>query len=320
MAYLQTTATSAADVLSTLATFAAQVGYTVSRNNTFSGSGLSRRVVTLKHAVGDYAHIYTTGVAATSTSIISTRSISVALAADAIAQPERSPEATAELLSPGPYAKLWLFGQSGAAPYIYMVLEIAAGRYRHFGFGEVNKLGTWTGGSFNYGQSWVQGAGQSSAPGHANNTKPFSGDSTAPNGGLHCEQVTSANHSFVGVDQRYCPLTQTNNARRADTGLTDGTGFNYTARTQGIPGAGVSLYNQRAHLGRIVFSVFDNGGFWRLAGEVPGARTVSVAPFQDAEEFSIGSDVWKVFPLVRRGTLSNQESSGDYGLAYRKVT
>ena len=55
-----------------------------------------------------------------------------------------------QLLSSGPY-NYWFFAGEGSNPYIHCVLEIEPNKFRHFGFGNIDKYSDWTGGEYTYG-------------------------------------------------------------------------------------------------------------------------------------------------------------------------
>lgn len=318
MAYLQTSASNVSDVLDIIASFASGLGWTVVRNNVIP-SDSNRQLLTLSRAGADYAHFFSS-TPLPSTSIHTMRSIGVDAVGTWSAQPERSGTSETNLLSPGPYPNLWLFGESGPSPYIHCVVEHTAGRYRHFGIGELIKIGSWTGGSYSYGTSWVQGAVTADA-GHSSHAVPFSEQrSTTPNsiGYLRCDDTDAPANVYAGIDNRYVAYNA-GSPRRVATGFCGGN-MGYVNHGLGLEGFAFSNYNQRAHLLHLQHFVSVAGSFWRPIGEPPAVRACNIAPFTPGEEFTIGSDIWKVFPLVRKGVTSGLESSGNQALAYKKVT
>ncbi len=56
----------------------------------------------------------------------------------------------------GPHTAYWFFEQDSAPAYVHVVVEVDAGRFRHFGFGEIEKVGDWIGGDYIYGHFWDQ--------------------------------------------------------------------------------------------------------------------------------------------------------------------
>lgn len=327
MAYLQTTATSTSDILNTIATFATGLGWTVSRNNTFTSGANNRRILTLSRAGFDYTHFFDDLSSTTKTNIYVMRSIGVNLTGDFSAQTERSDYSQTNLLSGGPYVAMWLFGEGGSNPYIHVVIEHAAGRYRHFGIGNLIKKGVWTGGDYCYGTWW----NQSFSPNFAQdatvnyNYKPFtaSADAAAHNGGIRCNECDAGGHGISGVDQKYVPYWNYY-PRRCDTGFVsdnNSTNFEYVSSGLGLATAStmLSVFNQRTNLIRLNHFVTSSGGYWRFIGEPPAIRACSVNTFEAGQEFVIGSDTWKIFPLVNKNLVSLVEYSAHYGLAYKKV-
>src|SRR5690606_30494582 len=177
---LQTTATSISDILDTIEAFAEDLGWTSERNNTFTSGSTTQRILTLSYGGVDYAHFASeSSTSSNKTTMITMRSISIDTFAGLSSQPERSTQAQSNLLNAGPYSNLWLFGEAGATPYIHCVLEYVAGRYRHFGVGDLVKKGVWEGGSYCYGTFWNQSSsyiGVATTPYHST---PFDGSTIA---------------------------------------------------------------------------------------------------------------------------------------------
>jgi hypothetical protein len=62
-------------------------------------------------------------------------------------------------------------------------------------------------------------------------------------------------------------------------------------------------------------------GTWTLLGEFPDVRFLNISNFNAGDELTLGTDVWKIFPLWNKAYSAGSEPiSYDYGLAYRKVT
>lgn len=326
MAYQQTTASSIDDLLNTVATFASNLGWTVARNNTFTSGSNNRRILSLSRAGFDHVHLFTELSSATKIQLFTMRSIDIDTSLDAIAQPSRSTYPETNLLSGGSYPNFYLFGENGANPYVHCVIEHAAGRYRHFGFGELVKQGTWTGGSYVTGTFWNQSTININSPASSTHGSPWS-LSTIANANLaaiRCDDSDATANTISGVDVRYLPYSpSTIFPRGVGTGFRRSVGGSesvlYVDDGMGLLNYTFSNYNQRTNLVRIKHFVTVAGGFFRYIGEPPAVRAINISPYQNGEEFTIGSDVWKVFPIVRKGSVANQEYSGNYGIAYKKV-
>lgn len=322
MAYLQTTATSVSNMLDTIATFATGLGWTVHRNDTFTSGSNTRRILSIGRAGADYAHFYSQLNNAAKTEIYTMRSIGLSTTGDQSTNPEKSTYALTNLLSGGPYVNFWLFGESGSNPYIHCVVEHASGRYRHFGIGEIVKAGTWTGGSYCYGIDWNQSTLYADSPNSTQHNVMFhEGGNSNNNGAIRCDNSDATANGISGVDNRYLPY-YLSPSRRAMTGLRvysiTGT-LCYVSEGMGLKDYAFSNYNQRSHLIRLKHFVTVAGNYRRHIGEPPAIRALNINPFQAAEEFSIGADTWKVFPLIRKGLLVDAECSEYYGIAYKKV-
>lgn len=319
MAYQLTTATSIDDILNTIAAFATSLGWTVDRNNTFTSGSNTRRILTISRAGADYAH-FASELATTKLTLHTMRSIGVSTSVDLLSQPNRSTFSQTNLLTAGPYVNLWLFGESGSNPYIHCVIEHASGRYRHFGIGEMVKKGTWTGGSYCYGTFWSQSALMS-----PNSTQHFCpmdelASASGNNGTLRCDDCDATANGLSGVDNRYLPYDNSY-SRRAMTGpRSSSSTFGYIHECMGIQNYAFSTYNQRAHLIHYSTFVTRASSFSTYVGEPPAIRAVNVNTFAAGEEFTVASDTWKVFPLIRKGVVvAGQEYSDYYGIAYKKV-
>jgi hypothetical protein len=67
----------------------------------------------------------------------------------------------------GPHSGYWFFENDSNPAYCHVVVEVDAGRFRHFGFGELDKIGAWTGGEYCYGHFWSQSISVIDAPASA---------------------------------------------------------------------------------------------------------------------------------------------------------
>lgn len=323
MAYLLTTATSIDDMLNTIATFAAGLGWTVDRNNTFTSAPNTRRILTLSRSGVDYAHFASELSNTTKVTLHTMRSIGVSTSVDLLSQPNKSTLSQSNLLSGGPYVNFWLFGESGSNPYIHCVLEHASGRYRHFGIGELIKKGTWTGGSYCYGTLWDQSStftDQILSVSHSCPFDDYSNASSGNNGSVRCDECDATANGISGVDNRYLPYFNTS-SRRAMTGArgNSSTLIDYIHEGMGLKDFAFSNYNQRSHLIHYAHFITRASGYYSYIGEPPAIRAANISPFQPGEEFTVGSDTWKVFPLIRKGVFVDAEMSDYLAIAYKKV-
>lgn len=333
MAYQESTPTSVSDMLNIISAFAVGLGWTEARNNIFTSGANTRRILTLSRSGFEHVHLFGVLSNTTYNMIYVMRSLGLSTGADFSSQPNRGQYSQTNLLSNGPFVKMYLFGEGGSNPYVHAVIEHAAGRYRHFGFGELIKKGTWTGGAYCYGHSVLQ-QDNSSTPGtpeNGNHLNPFSMNNQSYtnanyyNGGVRCNDCDSPPNNLSGVDNTFI-VYNADASSKVGTGFVNqvvSVDFPYMKESMGMHLVGRSDYNQRTHLIRFSHFVSRASGYRTYIGEPAAIRGIDMTAYSAAEEFIIGSDTWKVFPLVRKGTMpiagSNNEASGAYAIAYKKV-
>lgn len=224
---------------------------------------------------------------------------------------------------PGPYPSYHFFEDDD---YIHVVVEKSSGIYRHFGWGQMLKLGKWTGGMYAYGHYWDQSTSNIDNPNQVAHLAAFNGvnaNNSTRGAGVHAEGLPDA----VGAEKY---LRQTSN-----TGVVDDDGQNIGGF---FPGGWID--GQNVHF--MAAGQSQLNGFkplipvpmyqWfldsapdrvRLLGYAPDIRHISLLGLNVAQEITVASDTWTVFPITRKGNFGlsfNQEQSYDYGIAYKKVT
>ena len=218
-------------------------------------------------------------------------------------------------LGAGPYAKLYCFADTVPTEHVHIVMELSAGLVRMLSFGELEKMGVWTGGTYCDASYW---ATSTSYRGYWNTSSHalFSSDySNSNSGGLrvHVDGLRWANFY----------TSSNNNYWRADTGWSaDGNSKGYVKSHLDLD---LNVHDQR-RIGRpIKVGIQRPGGLISPAGFFPGVRAIRVDTFNFGEERpDPDGTAWKVFPLARKGAPpnpndSNDDYSGVYGLAFRKT-
>ena len=209
--------------------------------------------------------------------------------------------------------------------YFHCALEVATGRFRHFGWGILDKEGDWTGGEYCYGHIWDQSAGNIDAP--------------------------AASVHTVGLDSRNDGLTNQDCATVHIEGFPSQGGTSKWGVVTSLTAAG----NDTAGVARVLLDGFMRDGPWPnavlfipanvndgfvpmcfievyyrlespspdryyLLGVQPDVMLINMKNINPGDEFSVGADTWKVFPTVRKQTLENNtEESWNGGIAYKKV-
>lgn len=215
----------------------------------------------------------------------------------------------------GPFPNLYLFSDA-SGNYVHVVLEIFAGVYRHMLFGNLIKFGTWTGGAYFASTFWSQNVGGSnpiSTPGDGSHCVPFD------NG------VSSSNRSWT--------VHYENGSDKWIYNGTDGNVFGGVTRREGhasvrggfgrmFKNIQESLFSGLVPLGPVLVGASrasDSPVTTRFIGQVPDFRMVNMTNLTSAQEFSIGSDTWKVFPMCAKNGVVGQNNSGIAGFAYKKI-
>lgn len=211
--------------------------------------------------------------------------------------------------------------------YLHIVAE-GAGTLTaaHFGFGILDKRGTWTGGEYAYG--WridpAGGTGDSairSASTHlldglaaAVATRPFVAT-------VHCEGLPNQTASgkwglaWGGV----IADTSTDRGGTARESLQGGFRGGPVARTFGRHGGSINSG---------IVPIYPVGVWyddrtlarWHELGWMLDVRGVNMRNFAFADEIAIGADTWVVFPSRYKTSVSSSGSTRNQGIAYKKVT
>ena len=228
-------------------------------------------------------------------------------------------------LGAGPFTSYHLFGSDSPA-YIHVVVEKSPGVFRHVGFGELDKIGTWEGGEYCWGVKFEDptnlydfiDAGPFDAL-TASTTLGYHNHAS----GLHVEGLPNqpaggkwglsfANDGSTGNDRQDVPI------KRVMTlgccrGNTLGRAFSWMASNDAngfIPMTpNLVKYLDRTPAG--ADEVYPLG--W-----VPDMRIVNMTALLPKEERTIGGEVWKFFPAHTLGWTPAAGQTGNLGFAFRK--
>ncbi len=220
----------------------------------------------------------------------------------------------------------WFFEQDASPAYVHIVVEKAAGQYRHFGFGELIKTSAWSGGDYCYG--------------HHIETL-FAGDKFVPLDTRHVFHLDGMN-STLSFDTNRNPTVKITNGV-ADFGLAAGIDWGYINGdfTETIPNDRNGDPKARVHGG-------FRGGPWAksfgyvqgnalsglvhmypvtialkvsnnifVLGTVADTRGISMRLFAAEQTFTYGGDTWHAFPMTTKDT--DTEFGNMQGIAYKEV-
>ena len=233
----------------------------------------------------------------------------------------------------GPYAAYHFFHDDSVVDYIHVVINIDGQRHRHFGFGEMVKIGNWTGGQYSYGHFWSQSSNTVNSPltathkaafdggyfsqsatlgmtfyARANSGDPLQGN-PRPNVRWYAEGISNAGSLFDG------------NGFNVGSGVVNGTRGGYTSQLLMI---GSSSFNAFVALCPVTIgyrNIITGTDSIRMLGSIADVRACNMNNLAIGGEYTIGSDTWITFPLTRLGTTtdSSTEASGSCGIAYRRI-
>lgn len=210
---------------------------------------------------------------------------------------------------PGPFvAYHFISGTEKGAEYLSAIVEVTSGLFKHFGTGVFVKIGAVTTGQYVYACRWNH---TSSTPTSSFNAVPFDDAEFSSNRAGPSTQVradgnaitwrwmeSSVNDSIAGRGAR-CGV-------RIDDGglknMMDSAASALTGRNVFFP----CFYAP--------FKATDN---YTPMGYPPGIRWCNMTTLQPNDVVTIGSDQWKIFPVVKKNGGVGQPNSGVYGYAYK---
>jgi hypothetical protein len=231
----------------------------------------------------------------------------------------------------GPFTAHHFFSGTGASgPYFYCALEVTAGEFRHFGIGCLDKMGSYTGGEFVTSSAWSLGgsSGQTQDPTSGYNQVPFDEVGSSNNGFMgsyggtfvRCQDAFGTSlldysSSALGIFKMDRGIA-TSGARGRARG---GTISNQNSQSQLIYDAGPISPTGVSPVWRIQVAVDRGSGFGSFIGEPPAFRHVAMDYLNAGDELTFGTDVWKVFPCIRKVATGSNGASGRAGVAYLKA-
>ncbi len=207
---------------------------------------------------------------------------------------------------------------------VHVALEYAAGKYRHIAFGNLEKIGTWTGGE--YAVVWNPTPNQSSL---INASHVYGWDLLANNlagecGTLHIEGmpnqvaggkwgvVTGVAPASIGNDRQSSPK-----ARIPIAGMLRGGPLHNVY--QGMRGNPENGYVPMFPVWVAYRDRSASPEDWYPIGKVRNLRGINIFYFNPGDVLTIGAEEWMTFPWTQKAVLggSNEESAYQ-GIAIRK--
>ena len=209
----------------------------------------------------------------------------------------------------GPYAGYHFFSSANDT-YLHCLVETSTNVFLHLHGGILNTVGGASPGIYVSVSNW--GANYPSYPDEPSNTKPFEG---------YCYGSSGSVLAVVDGNPRWFLFSA------GATGYRCG-GLGYTPYSNGMNRAsmdrGANVFNGLAVMQPIpLFAERAVADQYSLLGEVPGIRTLNMKNNSAKDEYTIGGDTWKIFPVCANNpNINNQSytspSSYPYGLAFLK--
>lgn len=226
----------------------------------------------------------------------------------------------------GPHTGYFFFENDSNPAYCHVVVEVDAGRYRHFGFGEIDKIGDWTGGEYAYGTFWSTSVSFIDDPASQFNHVGFDGNGNAVGntfgGTLRVDGHSGEpNANTVWANMYFAAsvgLDRAGNARWAGQG-----GWHGSRELYAFGMFPISQAVAYKPLIPVPFEIINFAGSPDAAyrvGYQADVRMCNIANLDPGQIINIAGDNWYFFPYVRKQFLKNDtEESWNGGVAYKRV-
>jgi hypothetical protein len=295
-AYETGVASSPADLLDKMETFAGSNGWTVS---TPTSGKVFRKDTIVVGASSDSDELFLRGA------------ITYNSGAAWNAQDNNSGQTLAINLGTGPFTAYHFFlGAEDGNDYFHGVVEVSANIFNHFAFGRLVRSGTYDGGVYVEGTRWSTSSNQAGNPNSASHITIADANGT-----------TAGKHLWIDHDSK------TNNWQSgvSSTAATSylGNGRNGGMLNVQLINIGFQRYNMRTPLWPAQLFVRRASSLISLAGRLPDFRHVSIENFVPGDIITIGGVDWMLFPIRQKTdtashTSATPQNSYYQGYAYRK--
>lgn len=213
------------------------------------------------------------------------------------------------------------FGDGSTYVHAAIETQVPALNFVHLSFGLIHKKGDWTGGSYMAGTAWGFNGGITTSP--LDNRHNVLWDGRNESSGVSTSTLNMEGLPDQTVNGKYGVI----GGEITNTGV-DGNGVDRELLNGGVRGG--FLYNHLNFLEANPNNGFvplwpieiwyRNGSTWRKLGNAPDVQGVNIRNLSPREEFTVGANVWKVYPWIQKAeTGTGSESGLTNGIAYLKI-
>ncbi len=223
----------------------------------------------------------------------------------------------------GPFTAYHFFASEGDNPCVYVVVEVSANVFRHFGWGNLVKFNDWTGGEFHYGGYWdITLTTNIDNPASTVHTCLLDCCATVAD----CATVRVEGLPGAGGTTKWGVCTESASPG-TDTDAVARVGLRGCSRSGGwgyplawMPTSQVNAYKPLLPIDLFYFREAGTPDIWYPLGRMADVAIVNMKNLTVGEEITIGSDTWKCFPWAKKQySVANVIESWNGGFAYKKV-
>ncbi len=224
----------------------------------------------------------------------------------------------------GPFTAFHFFASTTAPYYIHIAVEVDSGRFRHFGFGELDKVGDWEGGEYCYGHYWSQLSSDIDVGDDPQHSFGLDGlTAQTDHATMHIEGM-----SFMDANTKWGNFSSTTGSPGTDTAgevriplFGSSRSGLWTYALSWMRTSVLNAYKPLIPINVLYRLATTTPDVVMILGTQPDVAIVGLGSLSPGDELTVGGDTWLVFPWVRKQNLGvDTEESENAGIAYKKIT
>lgn len=297
MPYHYLPAANASELIQQIASVVADAGWTITHYQTGSTEWL-----VLKHAQTNYLHL--TASSSDTVLLNCTRDFSSSGGFSGQTNGFRinnnantHTKAVAEVL---PTLSAHIFVGTDPAPYLHVAWEVQPGYYRHINIGALDLFVQ------GFNATFFDTVNNPNAGAAGNSYTDYYGLSVISNSNIYSTVSNTGGLDFFDSEQNlafYATNDSGTSYRRGGCALSD---------VDTMYGVGPNNITGRTLLNPLEYFCNTIDGLMAV-GVVPNMNYVNITYYDAGDEVTVGSDVWKIFPLIRKGEPVRENTGGSYG-------